>query len=135
MNKPYDLTAQEWEELAGLRAVQEGFGLEVEEKPAEWLRSYAYGVRFDYENESPGYDGPLYLLKGAGAPEIPPLLFIRVGGALIDLDSWLMSASNDGRVTDRVCALPICDGVSLLFGDDGSMECRNRSCPNYGREV
>lgn len=30
MNNPYELTAQEWEEVAAVREVQEGFGLEQE---------------------------------------------------------------------------------------------------------
>lgn len=47
MNKPYELTAQEWEEVAAVRAVQGGFGLEDEEDPAAWLAEYAYRVRFD----------------------------------------------------------------------------------------
>lgn len=77
MNKPHELTDQEWEELAAARAVQEGFGLDDEAEPGRWLRSNAYGVRFDYENGSPGYCGPLYLVKGDGAPEIAPLTLIR----------------------------------------------------------
>lgn len=48
MNKPYELTAQEWEEVAVVRAVQEGFGLEDEVNPAAWLAEYAYGVRFEW---------------------------------------------------------------------------------------
>lgn len=135
MNKPYELTAQEWEEVAGVRAVQEGFGLEDEAEPAEWLRSHAYGVRFDYENEGPGYDGPLYLLKGSGAPETAPLMFVKVKGALVDLDSGLLRGPDAMRSPEPMCTLPICDGEALLFGDDGSMECANPSCPNFGREV
>ncbi len=135
MNKPYELTAQEWEEIAGLRAVQEGFGLEDEAEPAAWLRTYTYGVRFDYENESPGYCGPLYLLKSAGGPEIAPLMLGRVKGTLVDMDSWLLRGPDAMRSLEPMCTLPICDGESLLFGDDGSMECANPSCPNFGREV
>lgn len=36
-------------------------GLEDEEDPAAWLAEYAYGVRFDYQTDGPGYVGPLYL--------------------------------------------------------------------------
>ena len=79
--------------------------------------------------------GPLYLLKGAGAPETAPLLFGRVKGALVDLDSWLLRGTDAMRSPDPICTLPICDGESLVFGDDGSMECANPTCPNFGRGV
>lgn len=88
MNKPYELTHQEWKELAGLRAVQESFGLEDEEDPAAWLPRYAYGVRFDYQTDCPGYVGPLYLLMGAGAPEISPLILVRSNEGLKAVESW-----------------------------------------------
>jgi len=77
MNKPYGLTAQEWAEVAAVREVVEGFGLEDEENPAAWLAEYAYGVRFDYQTDGPGYVGPLYLLQGAGAQENGPMAFVR----------------------------------------------------------
>jgi hypothetical protein len=57
MNKPYELAAQEWEEVAAVRAVQEGFGLEDEEDPAALLAEHAFGVRFDYQTDGPGYGG------------------------------------------------------------------------------
>jgi len=82
MNKPYELTAQEWKEMAAVRAVQEGFGLEDEEDPAAWLAQYAYGVRFDYQTDGPGYVGPLYLLQGAGSPETRPMAFVQTGKGL-----------------------------------------------------
>ena len=44
MNKPYEPTAQEREEVAAVRVVQEGFGLEDEEDPAAWLMEYPYGA-------------------------------------------------------------------------------------------
>jgi len=88
MNKPYELTAQEWEEVAAVRAVQEGFGLEDEEDPAAWLAEYAYGVRFEYQTDGPGYVGPLYLLQGAGSPETRPMAFVRGDGGLEVVESW-----------------------------------------------
>lgn len=63
-------------------AVQEGFGLEDEEDPAAWLAEYAYGVRFEYQTDGPGYVGPLYLLQGAGSPERRPMAFIWADGRL-----------------------------------------------------
>lgn len=86
MNKPHELTLQEWKEVANLRAIQESFGLEDEEDLTAWLPRYAYGVRFDYQTDCPGYVGPLYLLKGAGAPEISPLILIRTSEGLKAVD-------------------------------------------------
>lgn len=89
MNKPYELTALEWEAVAAVRAVQESFGLENEDSPAAWLVEYAYGVRFDFQTEGPGYVGPLYLLQGAGSPETGPMTFIRNGaGQLEQVEAW-----------------------------------------------
>ncbi len=89
MNKPHELPPpQEWEEVAAVRAFQEAFGLEDETDPADWLSRYAYGVRFDYQTDCPGYVGPLYLLMGGGAPEISPLALIRTGEDLKAVDVW-----------------------------------------------
>ena len=88
MNKPYELTTQEWAEIAAVRTVQEGFGLEDEEDPAAWLAEHAYGVRFDYQTDGPGYVGPLYLLQCSGAPETSPMAFIRTDGKLKVVETW-----------------------------------------------
>lgn len=85
MNKPNELTAQEWEDVAAVRAVQEGFGLEDEDDPAGWLSEQAYGVRFDYQTDSPGYVGPLFLIQGAGSPDNRPLTFIRNANGQLEL--------------------------------------------------
>lgn len=42
-----------------------------------WLADYAYGVRFDFQTDGPGYVGPLYLLQGTGTLETRPMAFIR----------------------------------------------------------
>ena len=88
MNKPYELTDQEWEEVATVRDVQEGLGLEDEADPAAWLKEYTYGVRFEYQTDGPGYVGPLYLLQGAGAPENSPIAMVRVEGGLEAVETW-----------------------------------------------
>lgn len=86
MNKPYELTAQEWAEVAAVREVVEGF--EDEPDPAVWLAEYAYGVRFDYQTDGPRYVGPLYLLQGAGAPETRPMAFVRTDRRLKVVETW-----------------------------------------------
>tara|TARA_R110002051_G_scaffold134853_4_gene207807 strand:- start:1197 stop:1463 length:267 start_codon:yes stop_codon:yes gene_type:complete len=88
MNKPYELTALEWGEIATVQEVVESFGLENEEYPAGWLADYAYGVRFDYQTDGPGYVGPLYLLQSSGAPETSPMAFIRFDGKLKVVQTW-----------------------------------------------
>lgn len=65
--EPHALSPEEWAEIRALTEVEEGWGLEPEE-PAEWLAQFIYGVRFDYQSDCPGYDGPLYLLVGGGDP-------------------------------------------------------------------
>lgn len=130
MNKPYELTAQEWEEVAGVRAVQESFGLEDEAEPAAWLANYAYGVRFDYENEGPGYQGPLYLLKSADAPYTLPLIVVRTRQGLQALAGWLMQGLGGMQSSEPLCTSPICDGTDQIFFPEGPV-CANRGCPNY----
>lgn len=85
MNKPYELTAKEWAELAAMKAVLEAWGIEDEEDPAAWLPDWAYGVRFDYQTDGPGYLGPLYLLQGAGSPETSPMAFVRNGEGRLEV--------------------------------------------------
>ncbi|WP_439476957.1 hypothetical protein [Brevundimonas sp.] len=84
MNKPYELTAQEWGEVAAVRDVVEGWGLDddAEEVRGALLASLVYGVRFDYVTDGPGYAGSLYLLKGGGAPEIPPMALVETDDGL-----------------------------------------------------
>lgn len=77
MKKPNELTAQDWAALAAVDAVVEAWGLEDADDPAKWLSEEAYGVRFDYQTDGPGYVGPLYLLQGAGAPETAPMTLIE----------------------------------------------------------
>lgn len=88
MNKPYELTAEEWAELAAMKEVLEAWGLEDDEDPAALLSEWVYGVRFDYQTDGPGYVGPLYLLQGAGAPETRPMAFVRTDGGLKVVEMW-----------------------------------------------
>lgn len=89
MNTPHSLIAQEWAEVASLFVVLQNFGLEDEPDPAGWLAKYAYGVRFDYQTDCPGYVGPLYLLQGGGSPDAGPMAFVRdETGALELAEGW-----------------------------------------------
>lgn len=85
---PHALTDREWEELAGIDDVRDAWGLEPGEDGAALKERGTYAVRFDFVSGSPGYVGPLYLLKGDGDPACPPLHFIRRDGELILLEGW-----------------------------------------------
>lgn len=84
MNKPCGLTAQDWEAVAAVRDVVEAWGLDddAEDVRGALLADLVYGVRFDYVTDSPGYGGSLYLLQGAGAPEIAPMALVESEGGL-----------------------------------------------------
>lgn len=47
-----------------MRVVREGFGLEDGVDPAAWSAEYAYGIRFDYQTDGPGYVRPLAFMRG-----------------------------------------------------------------------
>lgn len=85
MNNPNELTPQEWAEVAGVGSVFEAFGLEDEIDPATWMATNAYGVRFDFQSDGPGYMGPLYLIQGAGAPDDRPTTLIRGAAGLLEM--------------------------------------------------
>jgi hypothetical protein len=84
MKKPYELTAQDWEAVAAVRAVVEAWGLDDDEEGVRGtlLADLVYGVRFDYVTDGPGWAGSLYLLQGAGAPEIPPMSLVETEAGL-----------------------------------------------------
>ena len=78
--EPHSLTADEWDEIAGVSAIRDSWGLAPEDR-GEALKLMAYGVRFDFESGGPGYSGDLYVVQGdsfGGAP----LVLCRQGGTL-----------------------------------------------------
>ena len=80
---PYPLADEEWEAVAGVRQVAEAFALEDRGGGAgAVLKDSAYGVRFEFVSDGPGYVGPLYLIKGAGSPGMPPIALIENQGKL-----------------------------------------------------
>ena len=83
-NKPKEISAREWSEIAKLDAFLKAWGLELGEADTQFL-SGVYGVRFDFATGGPGYCGPLYLIKGDGEPDAPPLILTRSeSGELVD---------------------------------------------------
>lgn len=72
---PVPLTPEEWDEVATVREVREGWGLDAEEHGA-YLAPLAYGVKFDFVSGTPGYVGDMFIIAGDGL-SAPPLVLIR----------------------------------------------------------
>jgi len=73
---PHTITPSEWLEVRDTRTITEQWGLTGEES-AEELSEFIYGVRFDYQTDGPGYCGDLFILKGGGGVETPPVILYR----------------------------------------------------------
>jgi hypothetical protein len=72
---PHALRSEEWDEIAALAIVREGWGFYGAETGRD-LSSIAYGARFEFTSGGPGYSGDLYFVQG-DALGIAPVLFIR----------------------------------------------------------
>ncbi len=88
MNTPYELTVAEWAEVAAARAIGANFWLGRKQDAGEWLRANAFGVRFDYKDLSRGYDGPVYMIKGAEAADGAALTLLRTARGLEIVETW-----------------------------------------------
>jgi hypothetical protein len=58
MNKPQELSMQEWKAIMKIPALQESWGLEGNETP-EQFAEMVYGVKFQFSSGGPGYVGDL----------------------------------------------------------------------------
>ena len=74
-NAPHALTPAEWDEIAALDVVREGWGFYGAESGRE-LASVTYASRFNFSSGGPGYSGELYVILG-DALGVPPLMLIR----------------------------------------------------------
>jgi len=64
MNKPKELSTEEWNEIMAIPAVRESWGLSGDETPQEFADK-AYGVKFHFvPMTGPGYVGDLYIISG-----------------------------------------------------------------------
>lgn len=79
MNKPKEISMEEWKELMQVPEVKESWGLEDDETP-ENFASMVYGVKFHYSG-GPGYNGDLFMLHGDAMGE--PFTLIRRDGKLV----------------------------------------------------
>ena len=83
MNKPQELSIEEWRQIMQIPAIRESWGLEDNETP-EQFSEMVYGVKFHFSSGSPGYVGDLYILQGDALGE--PMTVVRRNGALAMFD-------------------------------------------------
>lgn len=83
MNKPLEISIEEWKELMEMPEIRESWGIEGDETP-EQFADMVYGVKFDFASGGPGYVGDLYILHGDAMGE--PLTLVRDHGKLVIAD-------------------------------------------------
>ncbi len=77
--RPHPISAAEWREIAAVREVRDAWGMQASDG-AEYLKDFAYGVRFAFTSGSPGYCGDLFILQGDALTDVPPLVLTRDEG-------------------------------------------------------
>lgn len=80
MNKPQELSTEEWKEIMQMPVIKESWGIGEEETP-EQFADMVYGAKFDFASGGPGYVGDLYILHGDALGE--PMVLIRRDGKLV----------------------------------------------------
>jgi hypothetical protein len=73
---PHHITDLEWQEIAAVPAVREGWGLADDVTPPEFA-SVVYGARFNFLSGGPGYSGDLFVLQGDAITEAAPMVLRR----------------------------------------------------------
>ena len=84
MNKPFEISAAEWQEIIQVPQVRDSWGLGGDET-AEEFSKMIYGVKFEFVSGGPGYVGDLYILHGDSFGG-PPVVLMRNEGALRPVD-------------------------------------------------
>lgn len=80
MNKPLEISIDEWKEIIQVPEVRESWGLE-KETPEEFAEM-VYGVKFQFASGSPGYIGDIFILQGDYLTGDAPFVLIRDHGRL-----------------------------------------------------
>lgn len=80
MNKPLEISLDEWKEIMQVPEVRESWGLE-NETPEEFA-NLVYGVKFAFVSGSPGYVGDIFILQGDYLTGNAPFVLVRHGGQL-----------------------------------------------------
>lgn len=82
--KPESLTDEDFEQLADIKEVSEGFGIEgsyIQEtkqmSKGKELKMSCYGAKWDFVSGTPGYVGPIACIFSDGAV---PMMFKKVEG-------------------------------------------------------
>jgi hypothetical protein len=80
MNKPLEISIDEWIEIMQVPEIRESWGIQ-DETPEEFA-DMVYGVKFKFTSGSPGYVGDLYILQGDVLTGDAPLILLRNQGVL-----------------------------------------------------
>lgn len=80
MNKPQEISVDEWKEIMKMPEVRESWGLE-DETP-EQFADMVYGVKFAFVSGSPGYIGDIFILQGDTLTGDAPFVIMRQNGML-----------------------------------------------------
>jgi hypothetical protein len=84
MNKPHEISMEEWGAIMQIPAIREAWGIGKDETPGQFA-DMVYGVKFRFSpSMMPGYMGDLYILQGDALGE--PMTVIRKNGELALLD-------------------------------------------------
>jgi hypothetical protein len=81
MNKPYEISPLEWDEIMSVPVVREIWNLDGD-GTAEEFYQMVYGVKFQFVSGSPGYVGDLYILQGDVLTGDAPLILGWYDGTL-----------------------------------------------------
>lgn len=80
MNKPLEISLEEWSEIIQVPEIRESWGI-VDETPQQFA-DMVYGVKFKFVSGSPGYIGDIYILQGDYLTGDAPLVLLRQKGVL-----------------------------------------------------
>ena len=80
MNKPLEISIDEWKEIMQVPEVRESWGIE-DETPEEFA-DMVYGVKFEFMSGSPGYVGDIFILQGDTLTGDSPFVLLRHKGVL-----------------------------------------------------
>jgi hypothetical protein len=84
MNKPQEISMEEWSAIMQIPAIREAWGIGEGETPEQFADT-VYGVKFRFSpGMMPGYMGDLYILQGDALGE--SMTVIRKNGELALLD-------------------------------------------------
>jgi hypothetical protein len=80
MNKPLEISIEEWREIIQVPEVRESWGI-TDETPEEFA-NVAYGAKFNFISGSPGYIGVIFILQGDHLTGDAPFVLMRHDGKL-----------------------------------------------------